>query len=198
MAASALRKTLLISLRRSEDEKPRERLKHVWICQSLFRFLVYGLYDICTFVVLGEKARAVRKVWDSDGILAVVMCTIISPEITMKLSLDSASTQKSRNLSSKERAHSMPIEASWRRSACLWWVASDVQTAARKRAVSAECGGNASGEGSHVSRSSNFRSIQLAADGLLRQVTESFSCALRPARFPHNFSRPTCTMNAER
>jgi hypothetical protein len=46
-----------------------------------------------------------------------------------------------------------------------------------------------SGEGSHVSRSSNLRSIQLVEDGLLRQVTESFSFVLRQATFPHNISK---------
>ena len=55
MAAAALGYTLLISLRRRDEEKERERLRYV-------------------FVVLREKVRAVRRVWDIEGILFEYVC----------------------------------------------------------------------------------------------------------------------------
>jgi hypothetical protein len=63
IAAAAEGKTLLISLRRSEDEKERAKLKYV-------------------FVVDREKCDAVRTARDIDGIMSLLFNEVYYPGYT--------------------------------------------------------------------------------------------------------------------
>lgn len=72
IAAEAEGKTLLISWRRREEEKPRARLRWVWGGQSK---PWSDLVCVGTFVVLREKVRTVRAVWASDGMVKTSNCS---------------------------------------------------------------------------------------------------------------------------